>query len=108
MELSLSVDNLSTAEQHQIWEVLQRDQALQNKQYSKINELKNEIQDIRMKGILRDGDDSSRLCARCHSPLGVIFNKGEVCPNCRFKMCKNCRVALFSGGWTCIFCFKNM
>ncbi|GAB1603083.1 hypothetical protein Ahia01_000588600 [Argonauta hians] len=106
--MDLNVDKLSTSEQKQIWQVLQRDKALQNKQYSKINELRTEIQDIRMKGILRDGDDSSRLCARCHSQLGVIFNKGEICPNCRFKMCKNCRVALLSGGWTCIYCFKQM
>lgn len=108
MESALSVENLSEEEQIKIWQVLQRDELLRQKQNVKVNQVKNELHGLRMKGVLRDGDDLSRLCVRCHCELGIFFNRGEICPSCRFKICKTCRVALLTGGWTCIYCFKQM
>lgn len=71
------------------------------------SQLKSEIQAIRMKSVLRAGDDLSKICARCHTELGLFFNRGDLCPNCRFRVCNMCKENLFQGKWLCVLCYKQ-
>ena len=71
------------------------------------SQLKAEIQAIRMKSVLRAGDDLSKMCARCHAELGRFFNRGDLCPKCRFRVCNMCKENLLMGKWLCVLCYKQ-
>lgn len=71
------------------------------------SQVKQELHNLRMNSVLRQGDDLSKICARCKSPFGFITNTGEMCPVCRFRVCRNCRENLLTQGWMCILCFKE-
>ncbi|KAL8621166.1 hypothetical protein ACOMHN_004837 [Nucella lapillus] len=72
------------------------------------NQIKQEVHELRMKSVLRNGDDLSKICARCKAPFGLLFNTGDLCPVCHFRVCKECRESrLDSQGWLCTLCFKE-
>ncbi|XP_033741029.1 synaptotagmin-like protein 4 isoform X1 [Pecten maximus] len=107
MENLIDVDGLSEEERAVILNVLKRDESLRKTESLKVRQLRLEIQSIRMKSVLRDGDDLSKMCARCHSELGFLFNRGEICPTCHFKVCKLCQETLLNGKWLCSLCYKQ-
>lgn len=107
MEELLNLDNLSQEEKDKILGVLQKDEMVRQAEDKKICQLKSEIQAIRMKSVLRAGDDLSKMCARCHTELGLFFNRGDLCPNCRFRVCNMCKENLFQGKWLCVLCYKQ-
>ena len=71
------------------------------------SQVKQELNNLRVKSILRSGDDLTRMCARCKVLFGKVTNTGDVCPVCRFRVCKNCRQSLLTKGWLCTLCFKQ-
>ncbi|XP_062576960.1 protein piccolo-like [Saccostrea cucullata] len=107
MEELLNLDNLSQEEKDTILGVLQKDEMVRKTEDKKICQLKAEIQAIRMKSVLRAGDDLSKMCARCHAELGRFFNRGDLCPKCRFRVCNMCKENLFRGQWLCVLCYKQ-
>ncbi|XP_076466511.1 LOW QUALITY PROTEIN: uncharacterized protein LOC143297868 [Babylonia areolata] len=108
MEQLPDLESLSEEERNLILSVLQRDEEQRLGQQSRASELKQEIHQLRMKSVLRDGDDLSKMCARCKTPFGFFFNTGDVCPVCRFRVCKECREnRIDSQGWLCTLCFKE-
>ncbi|XP_060085792.1 synaptotagmin-like protein 4 [Ylistrum balloti] len=107
MDNLIDVDGLSEEERAVILNVLKRDENLRQSENQKIGQLRLEIQSIRMKSVLRDGDDLSKMCARCHGELGFLFNRGEICPSCHFKVCKLCQETLLNGKWLCSLCYKQ-
>ncbi|KAL1483851.1 hypothetical protein MTO96_032915 [Rhipicephalus appendiculatus] len=75
--------------------------------------LKAELQRLRKRGALRPGLDPARSCARCLSALGRILNRGALCPSCRKKVCRDCRLHEVgapenSDQWLCVVCHKQM
>lgn len=75
--------------------------------FAHFSNLKKEIHQIRMCSVLRAGDDQAKICLRCHSEMGVIFNRGSLCPSCKYKVCKNCQEVMFNGSWLCRLCYKQ-
>jgi len=69
--------------------------------------LKQEIQTIRMCSVLRGGDDQKKTCLRCRQEFGFLFNRGDLCPVCKFKVCNGCQEVMFNGSWLCKLCFKQ-
>ncbi|KAL8570937.1 hypothetical protein ACOMHN_023609 [Nucella lapillus] len=106
MEL-LDLHNLTPQERNTILSVIRRDDDLRRRQENRISQLKHEIHTLRMKSVLRGGDDLSKMCARCKTPFGLVTNTGDVCPACHFRVCKTCRESLLSKGWLCTMCFKE-
>ncbi|KAL3881626.1 hypothetical protein ACJMK2_028042 [Sinanodonta woodiana] len=107
MEGLLEIDSLSEEDRDIILKVLKRDDEVRKTQELKANQLKVEIQSLRMQSVLRPGDNLSKICARCHGELGVIFNRGDICPKCRFRVCNRCKETMFKGSWLCNLCFKQ-
>lgn len=103
----INMEALSEEERAVILNVLRRDESLRKSENKKIGQLRLEIQTIRMKSVLRDGDDLSKICARCHAELGFLFNRGDMCPICHFKVCKLCQETLLIGKWLCSLCYKQ-
>ncbi|XP_053397825.1 uncharacterized protein LOC123552334 isoform X2 [Mercenaria mercenaria] len=101
------VENLSQREKNSILHVLQRDEQLRQGQEEKISNLKREINLIRMCSVLRAGDDQSKICLRCRTEMGILFNRGSLCPSCKYKVCKSCQEVMFNGSWLCKLCYKQ-
>jgi hypothetical protein len=75
------------------------------------SQLTSELRALRMRGILRPGQDGMRTCARCRKPFGRIFNTGRVCLGCRHRVCDECRrLVRHAPGrrWQCVYCVKLM
>ena len=76
-----------------------------------IRNLKIDLNNLREKGV-PDGEDEiyGRVCKRCRTPLGLLFNSGALCPNCSGKVCKSCRVTIdppiAENSWLCTVCAK--
>nr|XP_047128562.1 uncharacterized protein LOC100208668 isoform X4 [Hydra vulgaris] len=76
-----------------------------------IRTLKTDLKNLREKGV-PDGEEEvyGRVCKRCRTPLGFIFNSGALCPNCSGKVCKSCRVMIepptTENTWLCTICAK--
>ena len=72
--------------------------------------LKDELRNLREKGVPEGQEEEyGRVCLRCRTPLGLIFNSGAFCPNCDKKVCKTCRVPSETADednppWMCIVC----
>lgn len=53
---------------------------------------------LRVRGALRSGVDSDRVCGRCLKPMGFWTRSrpGSVCPLCRKLVCEDCRTLVNS------------
>ena len=71
--------------------------------------LRTDVKRMRVKGVIKAGDDPRKTCARCREPFGWLFNKGSICPKCRHKICDKCRrnVSKISSSWVCVLCYKQ-
>ncbi|XP_050391699.1 synaptotagmin-like protein 4 isoform X4 [Patella vulgata] len=104
----LDLGDLTEEEKLIILKVIKRDEDLRWEKTQQVNQMKNDIHNLRIQSVLRDGDDLNKMCARCHEQFGYIFNRGEVCPQCKFRVCNACREVNLSGTWLCTLCFKQM
>ncbi|KAH0624764.1 hypothetical protein JD844_032543 [Phrynosoma platyrhinos] len=70
--------------------------------------LKNELLEVKRKGGRHQQHqlDNSRVCIRCQKNLGLIFDRGDLCPICGLRVCSKCRVEGMEGNWKCTVCDK--
>ncbi|XP_066456053.1 synaptotagmin-like protein 5 isoform X2 [Eleutherodactylus coqui] len=104
----LNLSYLLDQEKEAILAVLKRDENLRKIEDKRVRKLKNELLEIKKKGakIHRLRQNSAKICVRCQKPLGVIFNRGDICQTCQFRVCKACRVVGKDSAWKCTVCAK--
>ncbi|XP_032385059.1 synaptotagmin-like protein 5 isoform X1 [Etheostoma spectabile] len=102
--------NLSFLLEHErdiILKVLQKDEKLRKREEKRIRKLKNELLEIKRKGSRRAQELGERQCARCLKSLGLIFDRGDLCEECRLRICSDCRVTNPKARqWRCNVCAK--
>ncbi|KAJ8013444.1 hypothetical protein DPEC_G00053340 [Dallia pectoralis] len=104
-ELNLSF--LLEDEREMILTVLQKDEKLRKREEKRIRKLKNELVEIKRKGLRRPQEVGERQCARCLKRLGLIFDRGELCAECLERVCSSCCVTAPRGQqWKCSVCTK--
>lgn len=104
----LNLSYLLDQEKETILAVLKRDENLKKIEDKRVRKLKNELLEIKKKGakIHRLRQNSAKICVRCQKSLGLIFNRGDICEACQFRVCKACRVVVKDGVWKCTVCAK--
>ncbi|XP_056414907.1 synaptotagmin-like protein 5 isoform X3 [Hyla sarda] len=104
----LNLSYLLDQEKEAILAVLKRDENLKKIEDKRVRRLKNELLEIKKKGakIHRLRQNSAKICVRCQKALGLIFDRGDICPACQFRVCKACRVPVKEGVWKCTVCAK--
>ncbi|KAK7882464.1 hypothetical protein WMY93_028638 [Mugilogobius chulae] len=104
--------NLSFLLEHErdmILKVLQKDEKLRKREEKRIRKLKNELLEIKRKGSNRPRDVGERQCGRCLKNLGLIFDRGDLCEECKMRVCNDCRITSSSGRqWRCNVCAKML
>ncbi|XP_057707596.1 synaptotagmin-like protein 5 isoform X2 [Corythoichthys intestinalis] len=104
-ELNLSF--LLEHERNSILKVLQKDEKLRKREEKRIRKLKNELLEIKRGGSRPPRESTERQCGRCVKTLGLIFDRGEPCLECRLRVCAECRVAAPQRRqWRCNVCAK--
>ncbi|KAJ8409870.1 hypothetical protein AAFF_G00209110 [Aldrovandia affinis] len=103
---ALNLSFLLEHEREMILGVLQKDEKLRKLEEERVRKLKRELQDIKHRGAHRLPEPSERQCARCQRPLGLIFDRGELCDECGLRVCRACHVSLAVGKWRCAVCAK--
>ncbi|XP_073214351.1 synaptotagmin-like protein 5 isoform X2 [Lepidochelys kempii] len=110
MSKNLEIINLSFLLEHEretILGVLKRDEYLKKVEDKRIRKLKNELLEVRRKGGNRHcQQDRGRVCVRCQKNLGLIFDRGDQCQECKLTVCNKCRVLGIDGNWKCTVCAK--
>ncbi|XP_063811636.1 synaptotagmin-like protein 5 isoform X2 [Pseudophryne corroboree] len=102
----LNLSYLLEQEKESIMAVLQRDENLKKVEDKRVRKLKNELLEIKKKGAKNHRlRQNSKICVRCQKSLGLIFNRGDICPICQLRVCKTCRV-MGKGAWKCVVCTK--
>ncbi|KAK2585357.1 hypothetical protein KPH14_010036 [Odynerus spinipes] len=98
-------------------------QQQQQQQGSSVDEeqgrLKNDLQYLRRRGLLKAPGELSyqgRKCARCCAPFGRFYNTGTTCTRCRYRVCRQCRIEVRGPNeenesgkdveWICNVCYK--
>nr|DBA34088.1 TPA: hypothetical protein GDO54_001687 [Pyxicephalus adspersus] len=104
----LNLSYLLEQEREAILTVLKRDENLKKIEDKRVRKLKNELLEIKKKGakISRMRQNNSKICVRCQKKLGLIFDRGDLCQACQFRVCKTCRVVTKEGVWKCNVCAK--
>ncbi|XP_015772184.1 PREDICTED: synaptotagmin-like protein 5 [Acropora digitifera] len=104
-DIYIDVNYLTESERDAILQVLARDEELRKQEKRRISKLKNELDEIKSRGASEEDIKSARVCARCRTPFGVVFNTGALCPKCEARVCKECRKENKSK-WLCVLCEK--
>ncbi|XP_064628025.1 synaptotagmin-like protein 4 isoform X3 [Lineus longissimus] len=108
MDMLINCQHLTLEEKRRILEVLQRDDALQQTELTKVQALKEEVKDIRHQSVIKAGDDPEKTCVRCRARFGYIFDRGNLCPKCHSKVCQQCMMQFDTPGrWLCRLCYKQ-
>ncbi|XP_074515121.1 synaptotagmin-like protein 5 isoform X3 [Sebastes fasciatus] len=103
----LNLSFLLEHERDMILKVLQKDEKLRKREEKRIRKLKNELLEIKRKGTRRPQELGERQCARCLKSLGLIFDRGDLCEECRLRVCSDCRVTSPKARqWRCNVCAK--
>lgn len=103
----LNLSFLLEHEREMILKVLQKDEKLRKREEKRIRKLKNELLEIKRKGCRQPQELGERQCARCLKNLGLIFDRGDLCEECRLRVCNDCRITAPSGRqWRCNVCAK--
>ncbi|XP_077392560.1 synaptotagmin-like protein 5 isoform X2 [Festucalex cinctus] len=107
-DADLNLSFLLEHERDSILKVLQKDEKLRKREEKRIRKLKNELLEIKRKSSRPPRDSAERQCARCAKTLGLIFDRGELCDECRLRVCGECRVSTPSRRqWRCNVCVKT-
>lgn len=105
----LNLSFLLEHERDMILKVLQKDEKLRKREEKRIRKLKNELLEIKRKGSRRPQDLGERQCGRCLKNLGLIFDRGDLCEECKLRVCNDCRISATSGRqWRCSVCTKML
>ncbi|XP_039601012.1 synaptotagmin-like protein 5 isoform X2 [Polypterus senegalus] len=103
----LNLSFLVEQEKQLILDVLQKNDKIRKHEEKRIRRLKNELLEIRRKGLSRRQQvTSNKVCVRCQKRLGLIFDRGNLCEYCHLRVCNACRVVISENKWKCMICAK--
>ncbi|KAL7881438.1 hypothetical protein AOLI_G00082860 [Acnodon oligacanthus] len=109
MAKTTEVLNLSFLLEHEremILSVLQKDEKLRKREEKRIRKLKNELLELKRGG--RRSNPEQRECGVCLRALGLIVQRGNVCADCRRRVCSFCTaVSPNSSHIKCTVCAKT-
>ncbi|KAJ8252747.1 hypothetical protein GJAV_G00205120 [Gymnothorax javanicus] len=103
---ALNLSFLLDHEREMILNVLQKDENLRRLEERRVRKLKSELQDMEGQMAQPSSQASERQCGRCQKPLGLIFDRGELCQACGLRVCGACSVSPAAGRWKCSACAK--
>ncbi|XP_060901294.1 myb-like protein X isoform X4 [Labrus mixtus] len=110
MGRKLDLSGLSDNEAEHVLQVVQRDMKLRKKEEERLSELKQELDDEGSRCLLlsRQGYFNHRCCIRCCSPFTFLLNPKRKCHDCKYNVCKACRVySKREKAWLCSSCEKS-
>uniref|UniRef100_UPI0037E7262E uncharacterized abhydrolase domain-containing protein DDB_G0269086-like n=1 Tax=Semicossyphus pulcher TaxID=241346 RepID=UPI0037E7262E len=110
MGRKLDLSGLSDNEAEHVLQVVQRDMKLRKKEEERLSELKQELDDEGSRCLLlsRQGFFNQRCCIRCCSPFTFLLNPRRKCRDCKYNVCKACRVySKREKAWLCSSCEKS-
>ncbi|XP_055359916.1 rab effector MyRIP isoform X2 [Betta splendens] len=110
MGRKLDLSALTDHEAEHVLQVVQRDMRLRKKEEERLSELRQELDDEGSRCLLlsRQGCFNQRCCIRCCSPFTFLLNPKRPCRDCRYNVCKACRVYnKRDGAWLCCACQKS-
>ncbi|KAM5181568.1 synaptotagmin-like protein 5 [Mantella aurantiaca] len=104
----INLSHLLDQERDAILAVLKRDDNLKKVEDKRVRKLKNELLEMKKKGakVNRLRPETAKICVRCQKRLGLIFDRGNICQACQFRVCKACRVVVKESAWKCNVCAK--
>ncbi|KAM6989325.1 uncharacterized protein LKV04_009011 [Tautogolabrus adspersus] len=110
MGRKLDLSGLSDNEAEHVLQVVQRDMKLRKKEEERLSELKQELDEEGSRCLLlsRQGFFNQRCCIRCCLPFTFLLNPKRKCHDCRYNVCKACRVySKREKAWLCSSCEKS-
>ncbi|KAM8728595.1 uncharacterized protein myripa isoform 2-T2 [Acanthopagrus schlegelii] len=110
MGRKLDLSGLTDTEAEHVLQVVQRDMRLRKKEEERLSELKQELDEEGSRCLLlsRQSCFNRRCCIRCCSPFTFLLNPKRECRDCRYNVCKACRVYnKRDKAWLCSSCQKS-
>ncbi|XP_030015954.1 rab effector MyRIP isoform X2 [Sphaeramia orbicularis] len=110
MGRKLDLSGLTDHEAEHVLQVVQRDMRLRKTEEERLSELKQELDEESSRCLLlsRQSCFNQRCCIRCCSPFTFLLNPKRQCPDCRYNVCKACRVYIKRDKvWICLTCQKT-
>ncbi|XP_054914190.1 rab effector MyRIP-like isoform X2 [Poeciliopsis prolifica] len=110
MGRKLDLTGLTDNEAEHVLQVVQRDMRLRKKEEERLSELKQELDEEGSRCLLlsRQACFNQRCCIRCCSPFTFLLNPKRQCRDCRYNVCKACRVfSKRDKTWLCSACQKS-
>uniref|UniRef100_UPI003AAFAC85 uncharacterized protein myripa isoform X3 n=1 Tax=Centroberyx gerrardi TaxID=166262 RepID=UPI003AAFAC85 len=110
MGRKLDLSGLTDAEAEHVLQVVQRDMRLRKKEEERLGELKQELDEEGSRCLLlsRQSRFNQRCCIRCCSPFTFLLNPKRQCRDCRYNVCRACRVYnKRDKAWLCSACQKS-
>ncbi|XP_030257992.1 rab effector MyRIP isoform X5 [Sparus aurata] len=110
MGRKLDLSGLTDNEAEHVLQVVQRDMRLRKKEEERLSELKQELDEEGSRCLLlsRQSCFNRRCCIRCCSPFTFLLNPKRECHDCRYNVCKACRVYnKRDKAWLCSSCQKS-
>ncbi|XP_035027143.2 rab effector MyRIP isoform X1 [Hippoglossus stenolepis] len=110
MGRKLDLSGLTDNEAEHVLQVVQRDMTLRKKEEKRLSELKQELDEEGSRCLLlsRQSCFNQRCCIRCCLPFTFLLNPKRQCCDCRYNVCKACRVYVKQDkAWLCSACQKS-
>ncbi|XP_069366964.1 rab effector MyRIP isoform X1 [Paralichthys olivaceus] len=110
MGRKLDLSGLTDNEAEHVLQVVQRDMTLRKKEEKRLSELKQELDEEGSRCLLlsRQSCFNQRCCIRCCLPFTFLLNPKRQCHDCRYNICKACRVYMKQDkAWLCSACQKS-
>ncbi|KAM9789408.1 uncharacterized protein myripa [Neosynchiropus ocellatus] len=110
MGRKLDLSGLTDREAQHVLQVVQRDMRLRKTEEERLSELKQELDDEGSRCLLlsRQRCFNQRCCIRCCAPFTLLLNPRRQCRDCRYNVCKACRVySKPDRTWICASCQKS-
>ncbi|XP_016525142.1 rab effector MyRIP isoform X2 [Poecilia formosa] len=110
MGRKLDLTGLTENEAEHVLQVVQRDMRLRKKEEERLSELKQELDEEGSRCLLlsQQACFNQRCCIRCCSPFTFLLNPKRQCRDCRYNVCKACRVySKRDKAWLCSACQKS-
>ncbi|KAA0715793.1 Melanophilin Exophilin-3 [Triplophysa tibetana] len=104
---SLDLSRLTDDEAKHVWQVIQRDFSLREKEENRLGELKTKIlkEDTKRELLKYQPKLSDSLCIRCLQPFKFLVNSKRQCLDCKLFVCRSCsRFNKKEHGWVCDLC----
>ncbi|XP_072220643.1 uncharacterized protein myripa isoform X3 [Leuresthes tenuis] len=110
MGRKLDLTGLTDNEAAHVLQVVQRDMRLRKKEEERLSEMKQELDEEGSRCLLlsRQTCFNQRCCIRCCSPFTFLLNPKRRCQDCKYNICKACRVYnKRDKAWLCSACQKS-